>query len=348
MIISVISIRHRFWYAAMAVILAIAAFSCGDSESFTIEGSIEGNPTMNLRFIYSSNGTLIRGLTAARNGKFEYKGVTSTPTILQILDNDYRPLGWLYVANGNHITCKLVRNNPYAISVSGSEVSERWAAFLNKNASDLSTSSSNDVIESYVATHPNDIMSTLIVLTSYDASRDALRADSIMSSIDPSVRPSYLVDGFNSMLQRLVSRSVDAKVAPIPFFNLKDSLTDFQPSARPWSVIAVSDANSGRADSIVPTFRKLYAKKNRKVLQIIDFSVDRDTIAWHKSVSADSAQWNQGWAPGSIASPGIDRLAIPTVPFFIVVDSTGRSALRTPSVSVLEAFVDSCINSKRP
>lgn len=338
--------RHNFMRFTAALIVSLFVTACGDSESFTIEGTIEGNPTLNVRFIYSSGGTLVRGLTAARDGKFEYKGVAPTPTILDILDNDYRLMGRLYVSNGNRLTCHLDRTNPNAMTVSGNEVSERWAKFLNEKGEGLKSSQANAIIEKYVADNPSDILSTLLILTSYDSSRDALRADSIMSSIDQSVRPSYLVDGFNSMLQRLVSQTATEPVVPIPFFNLKDSLVDFRPSARRWSVIALSDANSGRSDSILPVIRRLNAKKNRQSLQIVDFSVDRDTVTWHKSVRNDSASWSQAWVPGSIASPGIERLGVPSVPYFIVVDSTGAQALRTASVTRLEAFVDSCLRSK--
>lgn len=339
-------IRLHFMRFSLALIISLFVSACGDSESFTIEGTIEGNPTLNLRFIYPSGGTLARGLTAARDGKFEYKGVAPTPTILEIVDNDYRLMARLYVANGDRLTCHLNRGNPNSLTVSGNEVSERWAKFLGEKSNDLNSPRANEIVEKYVADNPSDILSTILVLTSYDASRDALRADSIMSSIDQTVRPSYLVDGFNLMLQRLVSQTATEPVMPIPFFNLKDSLVDFRPSARRWSVIALSDANSGRKDSILPAIRRLYAKKNRDVLQIVDFSVDRDTIAWHKNVRNDSASWSQAWVPGSIASPGIERLGVPSVPYFIVVDSTGAQALRTSSVSRLEAFVDSCLKSK--
>lgn len=328
----------------VAVLISAAAAACGDSESFTIEGTVEGNPTMNLRFIYSSDRTVIKGLTAVRDGKFEYKGAVHDPSIIEILDNDYRPLGRLFVANGDRITCNLTRNNPNVLKVSGSDISERWANFLGDNAEAMSSSQSNATIERYVADNHDDIVSTLLMLTSYDSSRDAARTDSIMSSINPAVRPSYLVDGFNSMLMRLVSQSVDSIIAPIPFFNLRDSLLEFKPDSKRLSVIALTDTKSGRADSIVPALKRIHDRKKRRNLQLVEFSLDRDTLTWHRSVRPDSASWQQGWVAGSIASPGIERLAVPSIPYFIVVDSLGLQTLRTTSVNRLEAYVDSCLN----
>lgn len=337
--------NHKLLRRFVTFICAAILWSCGDSESFTIEGTVDGNATLNLRFIYYSNNTLVRGLTAARDGKFEYKGVAPTPTIVEILDNDYRPLGRLFVVNGDHIECSLTRNAPNAIKVSGSEVSERWADFLNDNAEGLNSPTANNVIEKYVSDHPDDIVSTLLMLTSYNASSNALKADSLMSSINPDVRPSTIVAGFNTLLQRLVSDSATEPITGITCLNMKDSLVKVDPEARPLSLIILSDNASGRQDSIVSALKRLSGKSKKKSLQIIDISLDKDTVAWHKSVRPDSADWHQLWVAGSLASPGLERLGVPTVPYFIITDSTGVQLLRTVSIKRAEAYADSCINA---
>lgn len=322
-----------------AIILALGAVSCGDSESFTVEGKIEDNATMNIRYIYYANGVLNRGITASREGKFEFKGISSTPTIVEITDNDYRSLGRLYLANGDRVECTLTRGNPYAIKVNGSDVSGRWAGFLNDNADALKSRAANETVEKYVSDHSDDVVSTLLMLTSYDSSRNALKADSIMSSISQDARPSSLVDGYNAMLQRLVAQSASEPVIAIPYFNRRDSLASFNPDSRPWSILVMSDEYSGRRDSIVPSLRRIRKLKKADDILIVDLSLDRDTIKWHKSTLNDSATWTQGWVAGSVASPGIDRLGVPSLPYFIIVDSTGVQTLRTTSVTAAENFI---------
>lgn len=336
--------RHKILRLLSALICALALWSCGDSETFTIEGTVDGNATINLRFIYYNNGTLVRGLTAARDGKFEYKGVATVPTTVDILDNDYRLLGRLYTVNGEHITCELTRNAPNAIKVSGSDISERWASFVNDNAEALAGDDANAVIERYVAANPSDIVSTLLMITAYDASGDALRADSVMSLIDTDKRPATLVGSFNTLLQRLVA--VNDTVAPISALNMRDSIVEFNPSDRRWSLIVLSDNSSGRSDSIVDALRRLHRKSLRQRLQIADISLDRDTASWHKSVSPDSASWPRLWVAASVASPGIDRLGVSRLPYFIVTDSTGCRLLSTPSIRRAETFIDSLDNKK--
>lgn len=323
---------------------------CGDNDTFTIEGSVEGNPSMNLRFIYFDNTTLRKDVTAVRDGKFEYKGVASVPTIVEITDNDYRPLGRVYVGNGQHIKCKISRGNLLAFSATGNDITKRWTDFLTANSKSLPSDDNriaNSTIAQYVKSHPDDIVSTLLMLTSYDASDDAAGADSLMSAIEHTARPAILVDRFNALLQRLVAQDAAKQVAPIPFYNRHDSLVDFRPSARPYSILAISSDKSGRSDSIVAAFKRLSRKALRSKLQIADFSTDNDTIAWHRSIKSDSASWQQGWAPAAIASPGINRLGIPSIPYFIVIDSAGNQLLRTKAISKAETYIDSCINATK-
>lgn len=340
-----IKFNHKIFIALTSVLLTLSIMACGDNESFTIEGTVDGEANINLRFVYYTNNTLVRGLTAARDGKFEYKGAASTPTVVEILDNDYRPMGRVYAENGKRIECHLTRGNPNAIEVSGSDVSERWASFLNDNADALASSNANSVIEKYVLSHPDDIVSTLLLLTAYDASADAFRADSLMSSINPDVRQSTLVSGFNALLQRLVSDGATEAVTAIKCLNMRDSLVEADPTAQSLSLIVLSNSESGRADSIVPVLKRLDKTTKRKKLQLLDISLDTDTVAWHKSVRSDSVRWKQLWVAGSLASPGIERLGIPSLPYFIIADSTGSQLLRTKSITRAEAFADSCLNA---
>ena len=330
----------------MCIFCSAMLWSCGDSDSFTIKGTVDGNANLNLRFVYYSNNTLVKGLTAARDGKFEYKGAVTSPTIVEILDNDYRPMGRLFVENGEEIECHLTPNSPNSIKVSGSDISERWAEFLNENEEALNSPKANTIIENYVFNHRDDIVSTLLMLTSYDASSNALKADSLMSSIDTEVRPSVLVAGFNALLQRLVAASANEPIQAISCFNKKDSLVETNVAARPLSLFVLSDNNTGRRDSIVPALKRLSEKSKQKNLCIFDISLDIDTVTWHRSVRLDSADWQQLWVSGSLASPGIDGLGVPSVPYFIVADSTGTQLLRTVSVKRAEVFADSCLRAK--
>ena len=71
-----------------------------------------------------------------------------------------------------------------------------------------------------------------------------------------------------------------------------------------------------------------------------DVELDIDTPAWRRITRPDSAGWIQAWLPGGTASRGIDSLAVPSLPYFIVADSTGSQLLRTPSAAAARSFID--------
>ena len=48
---------------------------CSEKKFFTVEGTVEGGRTMNLRFVYVGDDNLNNVITAARDGKFVFKGV---------------------------------------------------------------------------------------------------------------------------------------------------------------------------------------------------------------------------------------------------------------------------------
>lgn len=324
---------------AFAIMTLFAATACGDSESFTVEGTIEGNPTLNLRYLYYSNNALQQGITAARDGKFTFKGASQLPTIVEITDNDYRLIGRVYVANGNRIECRLDRANPDNITAKGNDVDERWSRFLRENAGVLAGDSANAAIEKYIAANPADVVSTLLLVTSYKSAGNAARVDSLLETIATEARPSSLTDGYNYLLQRLVAAEATSEVRPIVYYTPADSLATYNPSRSKYSLITVRKSHYTVGDSITPELKALADKYKTRTLRIVDFSTETDTTIWKNEVRGDSASWSRGILVASVASPGIDRLGIPALPYFIVVDSTGAQHYRGQSVKAAAADI---------
>ena len=52
----------------------------------------------------------------------------------------------------------------------------------------------------------------------------------------------------------------------------------------------------------------------------------------------DTATLQQAWAPGGIFARDVDRLAIPSLPYYIIADTAGRQIYRGSS---LAAAIDS-------
>ena len=332
---------------ALSFVAILAA--CADNDNFRIEGTIEGKPTMNIRVGYYADNVYNTLITASREGKFEFFGNSSHPTIVDIYDYDYRTIARVYVVNGQQIECHIDRNDPYAIKASGNKETEQWAAFLNTNADSLRSggpAAANRLVENFVRKNPENVLSTILLLTCFDSSRDIALADSLLTMIAPQARPATLTDAYNFMLQRLVDAEAAKSVLPITYIDKRDSIRTFKPSASSLSLLALSNEASGRTDSLVPAFKRIMKEKGAKGrVEIMDFSMDVDTIVWRRSVRTDSASWTQGWAAGGVAAIGVGRLGVPSLPYFILCDSAGTQIYRGPSVKVAEDSLKKVLNT---
>lgn len=324
----------RFITATAAGLALLAAASCSDNEQFRVNGTIEGKPTINLRAAYWSDGAYRQLLTAARDGEFEFFGNAKHPVTVDIMDHEYRIIGRVYVANGQNIECTLDRSNPFNITATGNPVVENWTRFLRDNADSLraGTQTANAVIGRYISAHPADVVSTLLLLTSFDSAADPETADSLLFSIDPAARPASLTSGYNFLLERLVTAT--DTVADITYLDAANgSGRVFNPANARRSLLVFSTEDSPHRDSVLTMLRDLRHRKSEKELEIVDISFDRDTLVWKNRTRADSATWRRGWVAGAMAAPGINRLGIARLPFAVVCDSTGSVIYRGSSVA---------------
>ena len=237
---------------AVISILLAAGISCTDNEQFRVNGTIEGKPTINLRAAYWADGAYRQLLTASRDGEFEFFGSSKTPAVVDIMDHEYRVIGRIYIANGQNVECTLDRSNPFNISASGNETVEKWTRFLKENADSLRSGSgtANAIIGRYVKANPADVVSTLLMLTAFDASADPAGADSLLFSIDVSARPSSLTSGYNFLLERLITAA--DTINPIVYF---DAATGKGATFRP--------EDSGRSMIVFSTEDSRYIARSR-------------------------------------------------------------------------------------
>lgn len=323
---------------SLFVMLVAMLTACASNEDFEIHGTVVDNGTLNLRIVYFGDDNINNVLTASRDGVFDFKGNAPKGQMVEILDNDYRVLVRLYAVNGDKLKVNINPTNPRASVATGSAVNDEWTKWISDNINTLNTRNSrtiNDAVERFVKSHPDDVLSTLLMLTEYDTNVDVIKAQKLMASINVDARPTYLVESWVANLARAGQSAQKVKVAPITYISATDTvLTTYNPKRQDYSLLVFTNENSGRHDSIVPKLREI-AKKypNRRRLAIVDFSLDNDTFTWKREYRADSITWTSGWGGGSVAAAGIERLNITSLPYFIVTDSTGTQIYRGPSIT---------------
>lgn len=328
---------HKTILITLLTLLSAILPGCSGPDSFEVKGHVKGDATINLRALYYVDGALQSSIFPADRGSFAFKGRAPEGAVVEILDNDYRLLGRFYAENGDEIDVTIDPKSPAAMKVEkGNEAAIRWAQWLNANAKILDGRNSkaiNALVAKYVKAHPQDIVSTLIVTTVYDASADPEGASKLLSSIAPEARPTALTDAFATLLTYADTSAGKRRVSPLTLMAQGDTVTTFSPRKHRLSLLVFSDENSGRADSIVPALRRLRKAHTDKALGIIDISLDTDTLAWQSSTRNDTATWDAAWGTGGIASAALRPLAIPRLPYFIVTDSVGSQIYRGASIS---------------
>lgn len=321
------------WIRNIAIVaLAVLAAGCS-SGTFRVDGEVRGLGTQTLKAIYWADDALRVIPATAIDGKFSFEGKASEPALMEIVTSNRRVLARVIVESGDAITLSLDNANPYAITAKGNDLTERWAEWIRNNAGQLGSADprkANEAIANYVEGHPDDMLSTLLLVTSYDAKTDPDGAAKLINMIEDKARPSAVAQGWAELVAYAAEDSLaKAKIAPLKVYNGGDSILTMEWGKKPKTLLAFSTDNTGRRDSVVEALRKLH-KDGRRV---IDVSVEPDSAEWRFCIESDSAKWTQVWAPGGLGAPTIQELRIPRLPWFIVVDSIGQPLYRGPSLT---------------
>lgn len=330
-------------------IMALVLTSCGHSDTFRIEGKLTDGSAINLRIIYYSDGAVVTGITASKDGgKFVYEGHVSYPALIEIYDNDYRLLGRMVASPGDDLEVKLDTKQPYLIEIEGNKTSKQWSDFLRTNAEMLQSgkhSARNELIANYVKDNPDNRVSELLMMTEFDASvpGGAILADSLMNLISPDIREKGFSVSYGLIVERVGKQASNEKVMPIPYRKLDNITALFKPSEKPYNLIALTDDHSNR-DTIIKELRHIAATHPHQRLGLIELSMDMDTTVWARSIRTDSATWTQGWVAGAISGQSIDRLGIPDVPYYIVADSAGHQVWRGKSITEASSQLKNILN----
>ena len=303
--------------------MSMILVACGDEDHFRVKGTVDGNATLNIRVGYEASGAYQSLLTAARDGVFEFQGSAPEGTLVDLYDHDYRLIGRFYGQNGTDYNIEIIRGKPFAMKVQadgkGADLANRFSAFLNANADSLSFSP-NEPISRYIKSNPDDLVSTLLLTTLYDAYNNPVEADSLLNTISPQARPSLLTAGFQDLLRRVL----DAYPVPDTLdYRTKVGGRDTLFLHRQPLTLFLADTRHSDRKRLVAFMKKIRKEFPESKLKMVELSLDNDTTEWKREIANDSATWIQTWTPGSVSGPLAEHLAIEQIPHFVVVDSAG-------------------------
>lgn len=317
--------------------LLIVVVSCGSSTEFRVDGVIEDLGTQNLRVHYYSGGAVRSSLAPAIDGKFNFLGQTSEPTLVQFSTNNGFVVGRAIVEGGDMIEARFNLGDLKRTQLKGNKESEALAEFIRDNADALKSSDAEAInrgVEAFVRKNPSNLAAGAVLTEYFDFNGNEALGLELLELLEPEARPQSLTEGVEVMLSQLNLPSDSLRVGDVELFSDKDSLLVFSPGKSGKTLLLFTDSESRGADSISGRIAGIPAG-----MQAIDISVDIDTATWHTSLrslpqtSAMRTKARHRWAPGAIALEPLSAVMVGDIPFFAVVDSTGRVVYRGTSIS---------------
>lgn len=338
----------KLLYRSLTAALLCALCACGGADGYVIECDFANLGDHGVVMIATDGRSARRTEIHPRDGRFKAEGSGADPALVELFTLDGRLLYTCAVSDGDRLKVKLnIDSVTRTLRVEGSEPMELMASWIVENDSLLTRGTDaevNALITSLVSEHPSSTASTLMLVSRFRTRGSELLADSLLNIIDAPARPLALVGAYAAQLGAQLKSEINL---PVPGFTLhtgRDTVVSYNPAFHSYSLLMFTDTR--KPDSIVKRLRALYKDVPSKRFDMVETSLARDSLSWRVAIDRDTAAWKQGWAPGGPASPRFSRLAINTLPFYVVADSLGRALYRGPSLYEADTLVRSLLNTK--
>lgn len=316
----------------LIIMLLVSMASCGNDEEFVINCEIRGLGSKGVEMYYTTRSMQRSGFHPV-DGKIVLRGVASEPTLVEVFTTDGEPLFMCVAQNGDELEVKMDLEKPGVIKIKGNDASEKYARFVTENDSVLKSgdvAAINALVADEVMAHPDRISSAMLLVTRFNARGYELKADSLVNTLKPQARPSWVVGAYPGMVGEQVSSMARGTVKPITIncgqLNERDTTLRYWPSNQTYSMIVVT--GTGKGDSVRTMLKELTGKLPKRRFKALEVAVMGDSAMWKLAIRRDSAKWMQGWVAGGVAGTVVRTLQIPGVPYFIVADSLGNQVYR--------------------
>jgi hypothetical protein len=315
-------------YLTALLVLAVAMTACS-SDSFKIEGQLTNLDGVSVKVIFmGDSGIVDNWVDVDKKGKFIIEGHAAEPVLVNLMDRLGKPLAMMVAVNGDHLKVSGDAGKEKNIKVKGNRLNEDWQIFRDEHKSfydDTNPSRLDAAIEKYVREHPDDMLSTVLLLADYSDYSDSEKVSALLNGINESARPKSLtmaLEGnrgarLSGHLPRLMTIKLMAHGGGFEEIKLTNQTTLIHLWANPQdNRQAVIDKLQGVGEGV----------------RIIDVIAESDTMRWHEAIAGDPAGWKHYWAPAGPLEQDIQLLGFTSVPWFAVTDSTGLVTYSGPSL----------------
>ena len=235
----------------------------------------------------------------------------------------------IYADRRQHVSLRGQAGNLRRLEATGNADNDLQTAFGRSldSLGDASVVAAQDLAERFIQAHPASLV-CLYLLDTYFVQVPRPDYDRIARLIEPlrgdlKDRP-YLTD----LQEALEERKKQAVGRTIPFFQTTDAegnrvmRSQFKDQYLLVHLWASWDEGSRAAnDSLRALYRR--QKKNKR-FAMLGISLDTDSCRWQEAVGRDTLEWKQACDLKGWKTDIVQKLAVRTLPFWILVDKNGR------------------------
>lgn len=303
----------------LAVVLALIAVSCGKSRQWKADVTFEGMPTQNVDVYYQgSDGEIERATVAALDGRCEFTGMSSEPTMVEMYGRNGALLGRFVAKNGDKV--KATYRSASDFTASGNKLTQQLSQAIS--GVDLTdTIKVNRVIAERVKQAPEDKLNAFLLGYFFYPEVDAQQSWMLASLLRRNGNSIMAVDCLMERFADCEPETVET-VMPMTLIVPGDTVGEFSASG---SIATI--AYFSRAEHMADTMGINIEVPEEARLAV--FRMVSDTADWQisrsKYVGRDVEFY---WGYASVATPPIADLRISVLPYLIVTDKDGAIVYR--------------------
>lgn len=324
-----ISNNKNIWFVILCLVLLVPVLCCcSGNKPFKVNVMLQGLGAQNLRLVYmGDDGGIVDTWVKCEQHKFSFEGQCSSPSLMVVYNSINIPILKLIINSGDEIDVEGKVLDLYDLKVKGSDELVQYNSFMVKHKVEYNSANKdalNTSIENFVKDNPKSVVSTLLVLFDYSPADDT-KVDKLLESIDASAKPETLMASYNNLKSR-----EKKPITTISSLNMiEQSSGDFQVARMVGSKSSViffweRDMGSNDRKIIVDELKLLDPDR----VQVLDVSLDIDSVGWYFITKNDASSWKHYWVPGSMMNGTIMNLKVKTTPTIIVTDSLGKQKYR--------------------
>lgn len=326
----------------LILLLLVAILASCNSDSFKIDGNIAHLDGNTLKVVFIGDSGVVEEIAEVDNqGHFSFKGISQQPAIVSVNNFRGEPLAMVVARNGDHIKLKGDATKSMSIKVKGNHLNEEWQLFRDEHTAfytDPNPSRLDAAIEKYVAEHPAEMLSTVLLIADYSDYSDLDKIKKMLNGIEPQARPESLTQA----LPAFRKSKGQAKLPRLMTLNLIKHGGDFEEVKLTGRITFLSLwANPQNDRNALKTKLQALSDEAAGRIHVIDILAESDTLRWHRVIADES--WPHYWAPGGPLEQGIQLLGITSLPWYAVTDSTGMVIYSGPSLEQARKKADDAI-----